>query len=129
MENLSKYFANVKGSGVLATSDGEGKVDAAVYVPPQFTDETTAVFIMGSKLSHSNISQNPNAVYLFMEEGKPYVGKRLLLVKTKETADKEAIKKFVSETGCSVFLDIEKDPCFMVSFKVESVRPLLGDKD
>jgi hypothetical protein len=34
-----EYFEKTKGHGVLATADGEGRVDAAVYARPHLTDE------------------------------------------------------------------------------------------
>ena len=37
--NLSDYFDNTKGCGVLATADSAGKVNAAVYARPHFFDE------------------------------------------------------------------------------------------
>ena len=43
---LSEYFENTLGRGVLATSDANGAVDAAVYSRPHFVDEETAVWIM-----------------------------------------------------------------------------------
>ena len=44
--NLSDYFDNTKGYGVLATADSTGKVNAAVYARPHFFDENTIAFIM-----------------------------------------------------------------------------------
>jgi hypothetical protein len=44
--NRSEYFATTRGHGVLATADVKGKVNAAVYSKPFFTDDHTAVFIM-----------------------------------------------------------------------------------
>ncbi len=38
--NLSDYFDNTKGYGVLATADSSGKVDAAVYARPHFFTTT-----------------------------------------------------------------------------------------
>ena len=44
--NLSDYFDNTKGCGVLATADSDGKVNAAVYARPHFFDENTIAFII-----------------------------------------------------------------------------------
>ena len=77
--NLTEYFDNAEGTGVLATADGDGNVDLAVYGKPHMMDEETAAFIMSDRLSHKNVTSNPNAAYLFMEKGPGYKGKRLYL--------------------------------------------------
>ncbi len=41
--NLGEYFATVKGTGILATSDSRGNVDIAIYARPYFIDEKTIV--------------------------------------------------------------------------------------
>jgi hypothetical protein len=34
--DVKTYFENTKGSGILATADKDGMVDAAVYARPHF---------------------------------------------------------------------------------------------
>ena len=36
---LSRYFEQAKGIGVLATADAQGKVNSAIYARPHFLDE------------------------------------------------------------------------------------------
>ena len=79
--NLGDYFDHTKGRGVLATADATGRVNAAVYSRPYFTDDTTAVFIMAERLTHENVQSNPYAAYLFIEASEGYTGKRLYLKK------------------------------------------------
>ena len=50
--DLSEYFDQTKGRGVLATADAAGKVNAAVYAHPYFMDGNTVVFIMAERLTH-----------------------------------------------------------------------------
>ena len=59
----------MKGTGVLATADADGKVDVAIYSRPHFLgeDDTEIALIMNDKLSHDNVDANPNAAYLFIE--------------------------------------------------------------
>ncbi|HOO46053.1 MAG TPA: pyridoxamine 5'-phosphate oxidase family protein [Deltaproteobacteria bacterium] len=90
--NLSEYFENVQGKGILATADISGEVNAAVYARPHFMDETTIAFIMAERLTHENLQSNPHACYLFLEEGPGYAGKRLYLTKTEENSNSELIK-------------------------------------
>jgi hypothetical protein len=46
MKHLKAYFENTEGSGILATADSSGKVDAAIYSRPHFLEEGTLAFIM-----------------------------------------------------------------------------------
>jgi hypothetical protein len=72
--NLGEYFDGAKGQGVLATADGSGKVNVAVYARPHFLDDETALFIMADRLSHENLSSNPWAAYIFIEAGVGVAG-------------------------------------------------------
>jgi hypothetical protein len=69
MKNLKEYFESTKGSGVLATADSSGKVDAAIYSRPHFLEEGTLAFIMRDRLTYNNLQSNPHATFLFLEEG------------------------------------------------------------
>ena len=55
---LKEYFNDTKGLGVLATADGEGKVDAAIYARPHFMEDGTLAFIMRDRLTHHNLQSN-----------------------------------------------------------------------
>jgi len=119
------YFDNAKGYGVLATADAEGKVNAAMYARPYFTDKNTAVFIMAERLTHDNIQTNPWATYLFIESGQGYKGKRLYLKKLKEEQNNELIGKICRKCDYSHY-DVGNR--YIVYFNVEKVLPLVGDK-
>ncbi|NNL77836.1 MAG: pyridoxamine 5'-phosphate oxidase family protein, partial [Desulfobacterales bacterium] len=56
---LKEYFANIEGTGILATADGEGRVDAAVYARPHFMEDGTIAMIMRDRLTHHNLQSNP----------------------------------------------------------------------
>ena len=122
--NLGDYFDQTKGHGVLATANAEGKVDAAVYARPYFTDETTAAFIMAERLTHENLQSNPWATYLFIEEGKGYTGKRLYLKKTKEEQNEQLVSDICRRCDYSHY---EIHTRYVVFFNVEQVLPLIGD--
>ncbi len=121
--NLKDYFKTTTGSGVLSTADDNGKVDAAIYSRPHFIDQDKPAFIMRDRLSHNNLQSNPHAVYLFIEDGPGYKGKRLYLTKVREEKNSDRIaslqrRKYETEI---------KEDRFLVFFKVESERPLVGD--
>ncbi len=122
--NLNNYFEQNKGRGVLATADSTGKVTAALYGRPLFMDHKTAVFIMAERLTHENLQSNPWAVYLFMEEGEGYTGKRLYLKKIKEEENEELVRDIAGKCGYSQHGRYGR---YAVFFNVEKVLPLVGD--
>ncbi len=124
--SLKEYFEKTDGTGVLATANSEGKVDAAVYARPHFPEDNdqTLAFIMSSRLSYQYIQTNPNAVYVFMESGKGYQGKRVYLVKTGEDASAETVEK-MRRKPCKHSKDVSDKQ--VVYFRVEKERPLVGD--
>lgn len=127
--NLQDYFENTQGKGILSTADKSGKIDAAVYARPHFKSENNCYFIMADRLSHNNLQTNPRAVYLFMEDSEHYQGKRLYLTKVNESEDRELIDSLrISRRSCPVVDDSKDKKSFLVEFRVDSVRPLVGDE-
>jgi len=131
--SLSDYFENVEGIGILATADSQGRVDVALYARPHVISEDEVVFIMGDHLSHDNITANPHAAYLFLEQGGPsgsqgrgaYNGLRLYLTRIGEETDPlkiEAVRRD-SRKG----RDHGDQKKFLVHFKVDGTRRLVGD--
>jgi hypothetical protein len=120
---LSEYFTNVRGHGVLATSNSAGEVNAAVYSKPYFTDENTAVFVMAEQLTYENLKSNPNAIYLFIESTEEWTGKRLYLKKLKEDQDKKMLTEICQVCDYSHY-DVGNR--HIAYFKIEKVLPLLG---
>jgi hypothetical protein len=124
--SLAEYFENIKGLGVLATSDTDGNVDIAVYSRPYIIDENTIALSMLEKLSYSNIQSNPKAAYMFVEQGEGYAGKRLHLTRTGEEKDEERIKQIRQQH--SKAKDYEEKVRHLIYFTVDKIRPLIGDK-
>ncbi len=122
--DLKEYFENTKGFGVLSTADKQGNVDAAVYSRPHVMDDGTIASIMSGRLTHENLKSNPHAVYLFLEEGGGYRGKRLFLTKVREEQDSELIGEICRRCYPS---DLQvKDPRFLVFFRIDKELPLVG---
>jgi hypothetical protein len=122
---LKKYFENVQGSGVLATADASGKVDAAIYSRPHLQDDGTLAFIMREHLTHENLQSNPFAVYLFLEDGPGYKGLRIYLKKTREDANPELIAS-MTRRNLKPELDTQKGPKHLVYFAIEKILSLVG---
>jgi hypothetical protein len=122
--NLSDYFENTEGTGILATADSEGNVDIAIYARPHVIDETTIAFIMNERLSYRNLTSNPKAAYLFLEDAPGYKGKRLYLTKTKEETDSEVINAMRRKPDKYQESDLKK---YLVYFSVDKIRPIVGE--
>lgn len=87
MVDLQAYFDTAKGRGVLATADAAGRVNQAIFARPHIMDDGIVAFIMPDRLTHANLQANPQAAYLFLEDGPHYKGKRLYLTKIREEQD------------------------------------------
>jgi len=124
--NLADYFENIKGTGILATSDSGGNVDVAIYARPYIIDEKTIAFSMLERLSYANVQSNPKAAYLFIEKGEGYAGTRLYLTRTGEEKDPKRIKEIKQQHSKSRSSD--EIPKHLVYFTVDRIRPLVGDK-
>ena len=121
---LKKYFEDTKGTGILATADGDGKVDLALYGKPHFMDDGTIAFIMADRLIHHNLSTNPHAAYLFLEEGPGYKGKRFFLSKLREEQDSDLLYELRTRTYPEKGKNGQKR--FLVFFRIEKELPLVG---
>ena len=123
--NLSEYFENTEGIGILATADSNGNVDVAIYARPHCIDETTVAFIMNERLSYKNLTSNPKAAYLFLEKGPGYQGTRLYLTKVREDSNKELIAS-MKRRKSPQYNDGESKK-YLVYFNVDKVRALVGE--
>jgi hypothetical protein len=119
---ISEYFKTAKGTGVLATSDGSGRVNVAIYAVPHVMDEETIAFLMADRLTHQNLQTNPHAAYLFMEGEEKYKGKRLYLTKIRE--EKES--KIIDSIRRKEYPDL-KGKEYLVYFRVDKILPLIGE--
>ena len=120
--DLKDYFESTNGIGILATADGDGKVDAAVSARPHFMEDGTIAMIMRDRLTHLNLQSNSHAAYLFHEEGPGYKGRRLFLTKVREEKDTELLKSLRRKQ----YPDKKDEAKFLVFFKVDKELPLIG---
>jgi hypothetical protein len=123
--NLKNYFNEQRGVAVLSTADTEGRVDAAIYARPHFMADGRLAMIMRDGLTHKNLQENPYAAFLFMESSPGYQGVRLYLKKVAEDTDPVLIKE-MTRRSLTEKEDQEKGPKFIVYFKIEKVRTLIG---
>ena len=119
---IEDYFSSTKGKGVLSTADSSGNVDSAVYSMPHVMEDGTLAFIMRDRLTHLNLTSNPRAVYLFIEEGKGYKGKRLYLTKIKEEENSPLIGELQRRENDA----LSGENRYLVFFKIDKELPLVG---
>ncbi len=120
--NLKEYFENTAGNGILATADGNGQVDAAIYSRPHCMDDGTIALIMRDRLSHHNLQSNPHACYMFIEKGPGYKGKRFFLSKVREEQDTELLQSLRRRQ----YINEKDEAKFLVFFKIDKELPLVG---
>lgn len=126
--DLSAYFETTKGTGVLATADKDGKVNAAIYSRPHFLEDGTVAFIMLDRLTRSNLQANPHAAYLFMEKGPGYAGRRLHLTRIREE-EKSELLVTLKRRQVTPEQAAEKGPLFLAVFRIDKALPLIGAGD
>jgi hypothetical protein len=127
--NLNDYFANIEGTGILATSDKKGNVNLALYTVPYVIDENTVGFVMRDRLSHKNLQSNPKAAYMFIERAEGYVGKRLYIRKIREEKNTPLVKSLKRQNPTINPSSLDDTDKYLVYFKVDKIRPLMGDKE
>ena len=120
--SLNEYFEHTEGFGVLATADGDGRVDAAVYARPHVLEDGTVAMIMRDRLTHHNLQSNPHATYLFREKKPGYKGKRLFLTKISEVQEGELMQSLRRRQ----YIDEKDEAKFLVFFSIDKELPLIG---
>lgn len=72
-KELMQAFNNPTRMGTLATSDGAGKVNNAVFSALYMADEETVLMAIGNNRSFANLQKNPRATFLFFQPAaSPY---------------------------------------------------------
>ena len=123
--DLTKYFEEHTGFGVLSTADKDGRVNAAVYARPHCFEDGTVGFIMPDRLTYSNLQSNDCATYLFRQDAevgeRRYDGVRLYMKKVGEDDDQERIAKLRRRTRGA-----DDGGRHLVIFQVDKELPLVG---
>lgn len=122
---FAEYFQNISGVGILATSNKDGEVDAAIFATPHVIDDGQVAFIMRDRLTHKNLQSNPFAIYLFIEDGAFYKGTRIFLKKIREDKNPKLIES-MSRRHLPPDEDKARGPKFIVYFEITKKLPLVG---
>ena len=119
------YFENVRGRGVLATADADGRVDAAMYARPHVTEEGHLAFVMNDRLTHANLQSNPHAAFLFIEDGPGLKGRRFLMTRVREDQDPDLIAS-LRRRKYPPGEEEQMKPLTAVFFSIDKELPLIG---
>lgn len=122
--NLNELFRQ-HGLGVMATASKDGCVNTAVYARPHVMDEQTMVWGMTDGRTFRNISENPQASFLFKTSGPGFSGIRLALelVKTEESGP--MLAKIKENADATVGSGTGAAVTHAAWFTVTEVRPLI----
>jgi len=127
-QELLSLFNKRPRIGSLATANGKGEVNAAVFGCPQMLDENTVVMGIGKNRTFHNLQENPKAVFIVMEPGKTvtdWKGARVYL----EALDIETGGGFYDQIKDNIAKAAGKEAARMIHaairFKITEVRPLV----
>lgn len=127
---LMEYFNKQPRIGVLSTANRDGKVDAAVFGSPQMVDEKTIVVALGKNRTFEYLQENPNAVFLIVEQGETemlegWKGLRVYLRMKEYATSGEMLDAYKRETARVVGEEAAAMIYAVVRFEVGEVRPLV----
>lgn len=122
--NWKEYFDAARGQGFLATANGAGEVDIAIYSRPRVLADGSLVFGMADRLTHANLRENPHATYAFHEGG--FAGVRLFLEKVGEEEEGDLLDAIRARADELVGPGVGRAVCFAVRFRVTRSLPLVG---
>ncbi len=123
--DLNKYFESSKGVGFLTTTDEAERFETPVSARPIIIDSQTIAFIMRANQPYRNLSLNPKAVYIYLEESDEYEGKRLFITKTGEEKDSDKLLEIYKNANNGREPDKSTGPMFLVYFNIDEIHPLL----
>ncbi|NLA39525.1 MAG: pyridoxamine 5'-phosphate oxidase family protein [Methanomicrobiales archaeon] len=125
---LMDYFNKQPRIGVLSTASRSGKVDAAVFGSPQMVDEKTIVVALGENRTFEYLQENPNAVFLIVEQGETitdWKGIRVYMKMKEYSASGEMLETYKSEITRVLGEEAAAMIHAVVRFEIDEVRPLV----
>lgn len=125
---LMEYFNKQPRIGILSTASREGKVDAAIFGSPMMVDEKTVVMGLGKNRTFEYLQENPNAVYLIVEEGETIMdwkGLRVYLKMKEYATSGEMLETYRKQIAKVAGEDAAAMVHASVMFEVAEIRPLI----
>ena len=125
---LMDYFNKQPRIGTLSTAGKDGKVDVAYFGSPRMIDEKTVIMAVRKNQTFTNLQENPNAVFMILEQASAPPGWKGVRVYLKMTGHEtsgetlESIKKAIAEKAGE---ETAKSMHAAITFEVQAVRPLM----
>ena len=109
----------------MATAARDGVVNTAVYARPHIIDDQTMVWGMTKGRTYRNITENPQASFLFKASGPGFSGVRLALelIRTEESGP--MLAQIKENADATVGPGTGNAVTHAAWFKVTEVRPLI----
>lgn len=131
-KQVMKMFNKKTRIGALATTNGRGDVNAAVFGSPRMIDEDTVVMAIGDNRSFRYLQENPKATFILVEPGDSptdWKGVRVYLEmdafeRYGELLDsfRDNIRKVAGDKSANAIIAA-------IRFKVTDVRSLIAPPD
>lgn len=125
---LMEYFNRQPRLGVLGTSNKDGIVDVAVMGSPQMVDEKTVIAAFARGRTFANLQENPNAVYMIMDQGSgilDWKGVRVYLVMTEYITSGPQLDSYKSQVAAVIGEQAAEMIQVLVTFVITEIRPLV----
>src|SRR5512137_1202103 len=125
---LMEYFNKQPKPCVISTSNKDGKVDSAVIGSPQMIDEKTDIVDLGGGRTFANLQENPNAVYMIMEQGAvilDWKGIRVYLRMKEYVTSGQQLDSYKSQAAKIISEQAADMIKVLATFEVVEVRPLV----
>lgn len=121
---LSRMFKS-GGTGVIATANGKGIINTAIFSTPHVIDEDTVAWGITDGRTLANVRENPKAAFLYRNPGEGYDGARLTLELKDIEESGEMLEKIKARTAKIVGAQAAAFVRHVVYFKVTEMRPLI----
>lgn len=125
---MLEFFNRRPRNCLLVTSDGKGKVDAAVYGSPRMIDEETVVLASREGRSYRYLRENPEAALVVVEPGemsRSSKGVRVYMRLTAIETEGDLLNKFREELSARVGKESAAAMRAAMRFKITEVRGLV----
>ncbi|WP_348303244.1 pyridoxamine 5'-phosphate oxidase family protein [Methanothrix sp.] len=125
---LMEYFNRQPRLGVLGTASKDGIVDVAVMGSLQMIDEKTITATFARGRTFANLQENPNAVYMIMNQGSEILdwkGIRVYLRMREYITSGPQLESYKSQVAKVVGEQAAEMIQVMVTFDLTEVRPLI----
>ena len=125
---LMEYFNKQPRIGTLSTAGKNGKVDVAYFGSPRMIDEKTVVMTVRKNQTFANLQENPNAVFMILEQaGAPpgWKGVRVYVKMTEYQTSGEKLETMKKAIAQKIGEDAAKSMHAALTFEVQAIRPLM----